>query len=144
MAHHEEFERTRWLCKSTCDAIEANTGLSHQCHFNQTFEFLHASCIEESACIDTGLPGQCEHEEQGRCDQVTDVCANECDPALNGTNPLGGNPDCHAWGYPGYWQCAAWGNPPRCVVPECVTDPLISGLDISECRQFLHGEPGPP
>ena len=43
-------------------------------------------------------------------------------------------------GLPARLQCTQnWQNPPRCVPSACATNPLMTGLDLSWCEQFVNG-----
>jgi hypothetical protein len=140
-----EFERTAWLCKASCGAFEEATNFDYACWYNQFAEraFDYAACVDVFGCedADTGqslLPGICELGGR-RCHPDSDICVAECDPLANG--PDGDNPGCAFWGYPATYGCTTWTDPPRCVPAPCVPDPLGTGLDLSECGQFVLGRP---
>jgi len=136
----EEFERTRWLCKANCNALEDRTNLDYACLYDQQpgLDFFNAACIDKGSC-DGLVAGECE--EMGmRCDPTLnpEECVAECDPAQNSG---GGNPVCaNKWGYPAGYQCTVnWQNPPRCVPAACEQSPFITGVDFSFCEQFVNG-----
>jgi hypothetical protein len=130
----EEFERTRWLCKSNCEALTDAAGVQYICHYTQNgLDLDYAACVDEAGC--PGPTGQCE-ESGGACDQNTNTCELECNPNLN-SSP--GNPDCLGRGYPNFYQCAhGWAAEGMCVPPECSDDPLGNSLDLSACQMFLN------
>jgi len=152
----EEFERTRWLCKANCEALTLGAnGETHICQFNQDadIKLVYASCVENIcdnapglACADMG--GHCGSEVEpfdgciSACEYPGGVPAScgECNPADNYTGPGDtGNPACIAHGYPGHYLCSVLVQPHRCVPAECAI--LPGAPDISECDQFLYGNP---
>ncbi|HKV08461.1 MAG TPA: hypothetical protein VJ725_10000 [Thermoanaerobaculia bacterium] len=134
----EEFERTRWLCKTSCGALESRTNVPYACLWEPSASYA-AACVDEGGCNGI-LPGQCEMEMQGRCDATDEDkgCVPECRPEKNSGE---GNPDCSTlWGYPAGYSCTTWSNPPRCVPVSCQDSPAQTGIDLSWCQQFLNGE----
>jgi hypothetical protein len=136
----EEFERTRWLCKANCNALEERTNLDYACLYDQQpgLDFFNAACVDVGSCAGL-VAGECE-EMGRRCDPtlLPEQCVDECTPNQNGPN---GNPTCaQKWGYPPGYQCTEnWQNPPRCVPAACAQSPLMTGLDLSWCEQFVNG-----
>jgi hypothetical protein len=49
-------------------------------------------------------------------------------------------PGCAVWGYPATYGCTTWTTPGRCMPAPCVPNPLQTGLDLSECLQFVLGQ----
>ncbi len=138
-----EFERLAWLCKSPCASMSSATNFEYECWYNQreSRAFDYAACVDVFGCEDPQsgdhlLPGVCELGGR-RCDPNTNECVAECDPLLN--SPDGANPDCIVWGYPATYGCTDWTSPPRCVPALCAENPLGTGLDSSECSQFVLG-----
>jgi hypothetical protein len=130
----DEFERTRWLCKTSCSSLARQTLQPYRCQFDDFGVRLRdAVCADADGCGGR-LPGECE-ETGGRCDEGE--CARECDPANNTSE---GNPECSfRWGYPSYYSCAAWRGAPRCAPPFCTLEPPFE--IVTWCGQFLNGEP---
>ncbi|HTE50911.1 MAG TPA: hypothetical protein VK698_08585 [Kofleriaceae bacterium] len=141
MAAREEFERTRWLCKQSCDALEDATGVDYLCHYRQgNVDLTYAACIDAVGCEVDGLnqPGGACEESGGACGPESGVCDTQCDPDQNTGS---GNPTCAAWGFPSWYECAVgWSAEGFCVPPECVFDPIGQNLDLSECQQFVNAE----
>lgn len=131
-AEVEEFERTRWLCKTTPAALQEATREPYACLFNQQpLDLFTATAVTEGGC--DGMPaGDCEASGR-RCDPDTSRCVKECDPNQNRRR---GNPTCAAWGYPPSWTCTDSPTKPRCMPPFCDADPPP---DLSFCQQFLVG-----
>ena len=48
----EEFERTRWLCKANCNALEERTNLDYACLYDQQpgIDFFNAACVDTGSC----------------------------------------------------------------------------------------------
>jgi hypothetical protein len=137
----EEFERTRWLCKTSCGALQSRTNVAYACLYDQLAPDLapsYAACVQEDGCAGL-LPGLCEVEMKGRCDATDEDkgCVPECRPEKNSGI---GNPDCSTlWGYPAGYSCTTWSNPPHCVPVACQDNPAQTGIDLSWCQQFLNG-----
>jgi hypothetical protein len=104
--------------------------------------FDYAACVDVAGCedADSGDPlvgGECEFSGR-RCDPDSNLCLDECHPMQNGPNFA--NPGCAVWGYPATYGCTTWTTPGRCVPAPCVPNPLQTGLDLSECLQFVLGQ----
>ncbi len=129
----EEFERTRWLCKTSCSSLSASTNVGYVCKFNHGDpEFHYAACVEDGGC-DGMVTGECESTGQ-RCSPETSSCIAECDP---GENTGSGNAGCAYWGYPPGYLCTASTTPSRCVPAPCWNYPNVP--DLSTCDQFMNG-----
>lgn len=127
----DEFERTRWLCKQSCDALSNATYL-HVCAFRTaSLDFTYATCVD-GPC--DGVPvGDCEMSG-GDC-SLEDTCTPQCTP-----DNVPGDVDCVALGYPEWWECAdGWAGGGLCVPPACES-PDMFGWDISTCEMFLGAE----
>jgi len=134
----DEFERTRWLCKQTCDALEDTTLVDYACVFRQgSHDFTYATCIDTAGCKDGAVSltgGECE-ANGGSCNPDTNQCVDQCDPTAPLDPAIAG---CAAYGYPGEYSCATgWAAEGLCVPPECANDPIGAGLDLSACMMFV-------
>lgn len=130
----EEFERTRWMCKASCDSIQEATNVAYGCLFNQSgFDLDYATCVELGGC-DGLVTGVCE-ESGNRCSlSVPTMCIAECDPMAN---TGAGNAGCAAYGYPPGYMCTTSTAEPHCVPSACAGYPMVT--DLSYCQQFMNG-----
>jgi hypothetical protein len=133
----EEFERTRWLCKADCQAMEDTTIVDYACafgHLSNGYTLRYAACVEVGGC--GGLvDGICE-ADGNRCDPSSSSCIEQCNPAHN---TGAGNVDCAPWGYPPGYMCTTSVLVPRCVPSACMNYPSVT--DLTYCQQFMNGEP---